>query len=288
MGKVFLPKTIEELWNIADEHPCAVRFAGGTDLFVQLKAFNRRPEALVGLADVNELRHIEKRGNSLFIGASVTHTRLMSEGIIRQRFPVLTYALKSLGSPPIRNMGTLGGNICTASPAGDTLPPLYVLDAEVELRFRDEARRMPIREFILGPGKTAMKEGEMLYGVWISDESSYRIHHFEKVGQRKALAISVASLAALVNTTAEGVIEKVRFAWGSVGPTVVASSEVELALTGLPLTEKPLRQVKPFVEKAVSPIDDVRASSAHRRALAGNLLLRLAAYGPSAVLPGRF
>jgi len=279
MNKVLLPKKIDELWDVMDEHPGALLFAGGTDLFVHLRALNRRPEILVGLADVEELRCVEENGNSVFIGASVTHTRLLSEEIIPRNFPVLANALKSLGSPPVRNMGTLGGNICTASPAGDTLPPLYVLDAEVELKRRDGSRRVPIGRFILGPGKTAIGEGEILSGVWLQTGRPWGISHFEKVGQRKALAISIASMAALMDTTGGGIIEKVRLAWGSVGPTVVTCAGVEAALIGRPLSPETLSRAMPLIEEAVSPIDDVRASAAYRRALAGRLILRLARYG---------
>jgi xanthine dehydrogenase FAD-binding subunit len=279
MNRTFLPKTMDEFRDIMAAHPGAVLFAGGTDLFVRLRALNRKPDVLVGLADLGELQRVEENRGSLFIGASVTHARLLSEGLIQDKFPVLVHALRSLGSPPVRNMGTLGGNICTASPAGDTLPPLYVLDAEMELRRYDECRRVPIRQFIQGPGKTAIRDGELLYGIWLKTGDSWRINHFEKVGQRKALAISIVSVAALVDTTDEGIIKKIRLAWGSVGPTIVTSGEVESALTGLPLNLETLSQVKPLAEAAVLPIDDVRASAAYRRALAARLILRLAGYG---------
>ena len=279
MNQILLPKRIEEIWDIMDEHPGALLFGGGTDLFVHLRALNQRPRVLVGLAGVEELQYVGEKGNSVFIGSSVTHTRLLAEGLILKNFPVLADALRSLGSPPVRNMGTLGGNICTASPAGDSLPPLYVLDAEVELRRRDGSRRVPISQFILGPGKTAISDGELLAGVWLKTGHPRRISHFEKVGQRKALAISIASMAALVDTTDQGIIERARLAWGSVGPTVVTSTTVEAALIGCPLSPEALSRAMPLIEEAVSPIDDVRASAAYRRALAGRLILRLGRYG---------
>jgi xanthine dehydrogenase FAD-binding subunit len=279
MSTTFLPKTMEELRDIMATHPGAVLFAGGTDFFVRLRSLNRKPDVLVGLGNMEALQRIEESRGSVFIGASVTLTRLLSEGLIREKFPVLVAALRSLGSPQVRNMGTLGGNICTASPAGDTLPPLYVLDAEVELRRHEDSRRVPIRQFILGPGRTAIRDGELLYGIWLKTDDSWRINHFEKVGQRKALAIAIASMAALINTSDAGVIERVRLAWGSVGPTIVTSAEVDSALTGLPLNLETLLRVKPLIEAAVSPIDDVRASAAYRRTLAARLILRLAGYG---------
>ncbi len=279
MTTVYRPGSLDEFWDMREKYGEALVFAGGTDLFVKLRALNKYPPVLIGLAGVKELQSIEELSGAVFIGAHATHTRLLSHPRIREHFPVLASALRSLGSPPIRNMGTIGGNICTASPAGDVLPPLYVLGAQVELRKKDGSRRVPIREFILGPGTTALTDGELLSGVWLKKEDSFTIHHFEKVGQRKALAIAVASLAALVTTTETGIVEKARFAWGSVGPTVVTSQDAEDALVGLPLGLKALQSIVPIVERSVSPIDDVRASAAYRKALAGNLVVRLAGRG---------
>ncbi len=277
---MYLPGSLSELWDMQEEWGPALFFAGGTDLFVKLRASDRYPRTLIGLEAVTELQSIEEREGAIFIGARATHTRLLSHPLVQAHLPLLAKALPVLGSPPVRNMGTIGGNICTASPAGDTLPPLYVLGAEVELRKRNESRRMPIHEFILGPGKTALADNELLYGVWIKKDDSPAIRHFEKVGQRKALAIAIASFAALVRTTDAGIVEKADFAWGSVGPTVVTSREAGEALVGCPLTRESLQRIAPIIEKTVSPIDDVRARASYRRALAGNLVVRLAEYGP--------
>lgn len=279
MTQVYRPESLGEFWDMREKHSEALIFAGGTDLFVKLRVLGKYPPHLIGLADVREMRSIEEQNGAVFIGANATHARLLSHPQIREHFPSLASALRSLGSPPIRNMGTIGGNICTASPAGDTLPPLYVLGAEVELRKKDGSRRLPIRQFILGPGKTALADGELLTGVWLEKDDSFTIHHFEKVGQRNALAIAIASLAALVKTTETGIIERARFAWGSVGPTVVTSQDAEDALVGLFLDRHTLHSIVPIVERSVCPIDDVRASAAYRRALAGNLVLRLAGQG---------
>jgi CO/xanthine dehydrogenase FAD-binding subunit len=278
--KFFEPRSLDELWETREKYGDARFFAGGTDLLVRIRALGRYPRALIGLQAVQELQCIEERDESVFIGAHATHTHLLSHPLVATHFPLLAKALRTLGSPPIRNMGTIGGNICTASPAGDTLPPLYVLGAEVEIRGKDESRREPIHEFILGPGKTTLTDGELLYGVWIKKDRAATIHHFEKVGQRKALAIAIASFAALLKTTEAGIIEHAAFAWGSVGPTIVTSRDAGDALVGLPLNLETLQRIRPLVEEAVSPIDDVRASAAYRRALAGNLVLRLVEYGP--------
>jgi CO/xanthine dehydrogenase FAD-binding subunit len=278
--RVFLPKTLNEVWAILEDKPHAAVYAGGTDLLVRLRSLASPcpPTSLICLERIEGLKEIREEGCSVFIGACVTHTGVMMNPLIQKRFPILVKALRTLGSPPVRNMGTLGGNICTASPAGDSLPPLYVLDTEVEICSREGPRRMTLKDFITGPGETALREGELLYGLRIEADEEYSIHRFEKVGQRKALAISIASFAALMKIRDGNIIEKARCAWGSVGPTIVVSKEVEDALTGQPFNEKTLRKVIPLVEKAVSPIDDLRARAAYRRTVAGNLVLRLLEY----------
>jgi xanthine dehydrogenase FAD-binding subunit len=172
-------------------------------------------------------------------------------------------------------MGTVGGNLCTASPAGDCLPPLYALGAEAVLRSKDDERALPIGEFILGPGRTALEPGEILCEIRAPLVPG--LHHFEKVGQRNALAIAVVSLAAVVRLGRGGIVEEARLALGSVGPTVVRPLQAEMALTGRRLAMGVLAEAAELVRAAVSPIDDLRASAAYRREVAGNLLLRLAA-----------
>jgi xanthine dehydrogenase small subunit len=272
----FLPETYDEIWHMLKDKPDALLYAGGTDLLVKLRASHTLHNTpVVCLERIEELRAVYESTGRVFIGACCTHSQLLSNPLIQQKFPVLIKALKSLGSPPIRNMGTIGGNICTASPAGDTLPPLYVLDAEVEIRSESQSRCIPIKDFIVSPGKTVLRKGQILHGLWLESSNGYNIHHFEKVGQRRSLAISIASLAALLKTTGTGIVEKARFAWGSVGPIVVTSDDAEAVLIGKPLSEKAIRALMPLIEEAVSPIDDIRASAAYRRVVAGNLLLRI-------------
>jgi CO/xanthine dehydrogenase FAD-binding subunit len=202
-------------------------------------------------------------------------TELLQSPLIRKHFPVLIDGLKVLGSPPIRNMGTIGGNIVTASPAGDTLPPLYVLKAEVELRKGDSSRRVAIKDFLKGPGETLLAPGEVLTGIFVRKQADLNLHHYEKVGQRKALAIAVVSLAALLRVSDRGMVKEARLAWGSVAPIVITSAEVEAILIGNRLSRQVLEKAARLVQTIVKPIDDLRASADYRRQVAGNLLLRL-------------
>ena len=275
MRKVLLPHTSEELWEVLRAEPQAAVYAGGTDLLVKLRQGLVDPSCLVCLERIEELKGVQEFGHEVFIGACSTHAYLLANPIIRSNFPVLTKALELLGSPPIRNMGTIGGNICTASPAADSLPPLYVLEAEVEIRSKNTSRRMALKEFIQGPGKTSLQPGEIVSGIWVKKAPGYNLHHFEKVGQRKALAISIASLAGLLRASEKGVIEEARFAWGSVGPTIITSPEVEKAVVGNRLSRPILEKAACLARSAVEPIDDIRASGEYRRLVSGNLMVRL-------------
>lgn len=280
MSRVFLPSDLNTLWDIIAAEPAAVIYAGGTDLLVRLRQQPVAPPSLVCLERIEELQGVRKQGNEVFIGACSTHTTLLADRTINKHFAVLVKALACLGSPPIRNAGTIGGNICTASPAGDALPPLYVLDAELEIQSPHSSRRMALKDFIVSPGKTRLERGEILTGIWLNCGMPYSIHHFEKVGQRNALAISLVSLAALLNVSASGIIERVRLAWGSVAPTIAASAAVEAMLTGRPLSRETLEAAMPLVRDAIAPIDDIRATASYRQTVAGNLLLRLIDFAP--------
>ncbi|MDR3557690.1 MAG: xanthine dehydrogenase family protein subunit M [Syntrophobacteraceae bacterium] len=275
MRDVLLPGSIEELWSYMDDRPGASMFAGGTDLLVKMYNGMVDYEALICLERIEELKEVREHEGSIRIGACATHSQLIGEPLVRKWLPALWKAVREIGSPPVRNMGTIGGNICTASPAADTLPPLYAMKAEVELLSRQGARRAPIAEFIRGPGATGLQKAEILSAVWVTKPARFNLHHFEKVGLRSALACSVVSLAALVRLTPGGVVEEASLAWGSVAPTVFTCQEAERALAGRPMCGASLSEAADIVRRFVSPISDVRADGDYRRLVAGNLLLRL-------------
>lgn len=275
MRKVAVPGSIEELWS-SFENDRAVVYAGGTDLLARMYKGIINPESLICIDRVKELKGVREEAEEIRIGACSTHTELLENPLVHEYLPGLRGAIGTIGSPIIRNMGTIGGNICTASPAGDTLPPLYVLQAEVELRTRKNVRRLPIRDFILGPGLTCLNDAEILSGIWIRKQGEYNLHYFEKVGQRNALACSVVSLAAAVRVSQDGIVKKASLAWGSVGPTIITCPEAEDALMGRELCRSRLQEAASLVRECVHPISDIRASAEYRRTVAGNLLLRLA------------
>ena len=280
MRPVFLPRTLQELCETLASVPEARIFAGGTDLFVQMRTGEIGAPALIGVERIEELKGVESGNGSIRIGPGVTHAELLENAAVREELPILAHAVASLGSPLIRNMGTIGGNICTASPAGDTLPPLYLLDARIGLQSPTGRRELPIGDFITGPGSTALKKDEIVTAIRVKKAAGYTLHHFEKVGQRRSLSCAIASLAALIRISDTGVMEVVRLAWGSVAPTVVTAAGIDALLVGQRLSPSLLEKTANEVRRMVSPIDDIRATAAYRREVAGNLLLRLASVFP--------
>ncbi len=278
MTEVHVPRELDELWELLRQEPASVLYAGGTDLLAQMRSGLPSPTSLICLERIESLKGVREEGDHVVIGAATTHSQLLESPLICKEFPVLSQALSALGSPPIRHMGTIGGNIVTASPAADSLPPLTVLRAEVEVCTSSGSRRVPLPEFVLGPGTVDLHRGEVMTRVWVSKATGFNVHHYEKVGRRKSQACGVASIAALLELSNSGTIERARLAWGCVGPTVVESPAVEQALVGKPLTAGTFKAVAGMVEQAVSPIDDIRASAEYRRLVAGSLLQRLAAY----------
>lgn len=278
MRQVHLPLTLAELWPLLDAGPRPLLFAGGTDLFVKMRADKADSDSLIGLERIAELNNIEETDDEIRIGACVTHEEIMSHSLVAKHLPIIAKALSTLGSPPIRAMGTIGGNICTASPAGDTLPPLYVLQAEVEISDRKNSRTLPIGDFITGPGETCLRPGEIVTAVRLKKPREYNLHHFEKVGQRKSMACAIASMAALLEVSPSGMIERARLAWGSVAPTVLRDKGIEEFLVGKHLSKETLSAAAERVALVVAPIDDIRASAYYRRTVSCNLLTRLAVY----------
>ena len=273
--QVLFPRTMEELQRLMNDTPDGRIMAGGTDLLVNLRRTGRKPPAVFCIERMNDLQKIDVLENEVVIGAAVTLQRLLECSTIQTELTALFQALSVLASPPVRHSATLIGNLCTASPAGDTLPPLYVLGAEVVISSSDGMRRQPVAKFITDPGKTTLKPGEMVIAVRIPRPSAGTRSAFFKLGKRKAMAIAVASLAASIVSGDDGTIRYVKLAWGSVGPTVVTSLDAEEYLAGRVLSLESLCEASLIATAAIHPIDDVRAGAEYRRRAAGNLMLRL-------------
>jgi len=273
--KVFLPRSLDEALETKAAHPEALPIAGGTDVMVELNFDRRRPEALLDLTRVPELRAWRREDGALFLGAGVTYARIIHD---LPQFAPLVQASRTVGSPQIRNRGTVGGNLGTASPAGDALPVLAAYDAEVVLiQAGGRQRVLPWHRFMVGPKKTVIEPAELILGA------RWRITHgpgsFSKVGPRNAMAIAVASLCLVINEDDRSV----RVALGSVGPTILRAPEAEglaaraLAEAGAwddPQATVPEAMLAEFGERvaaAARPIDDVRGTARYRRHACGVL-----------------
>jgi CO/xanthine dehydrogenase FAD-binding subunit len=246
---VLNPATLDEALLMKAEHPEALPIEGGTDVMVDLNFDRARPDALLNLNEVAELKGWRRENGGLRLGAALTYTEVMVIGELAASLPALAEASRTVGSPQIRNRGTIGGNLGTASPAGDALPPLLVERAEVEMASVRGMRRLPLTEFLVGPKRNALAEDELITAVHI--EPSGAAQTFMKIGPRNAMVIAVCSLALAVDRERE----ELRASFGSAGP-----------VAGLAVA--PLGDVDGFpdqVSEAASPIDDVRGTAAYRR-----------------------
>jgi CO/xanthine dehydrogenase FAD-binding subunit len=246
------PRTLAEALEAKAERPDAVPVAGGTDLMVELNACRARPSMLLDLSRVDELAAWEHNGEIVCLGAGMTFARIAHE---LTDFPPLVQAARSVGSVQIRTRATVGGNIATASPAGDSLPVLAAYEAQVVVASTDGRRRIPLADFLLGPRRTALAPGELIVGVeWrpVRGRGS-----FAKVGVRNAMVIAIASVC----LQQDEVTGAVRLALGSVGPTVLRARRAEVFAAE---THDPVEFGRLAAEEAL-PIDDLRASAAYRR-----------------------
>lgn len=255
------PHDLDGVVDALATHPDATLLAGGTDLMVEVNLLHRRPETVVSLRHVEELRTLEPG----FIGAGVTWAQLELGP-----FPALAEVARTVGSPQIRAAGTLGGNLGTASPAGDGLTFLAAVDAQVVLASTEGQRRLPWSAFLVAPKQTARREGEVIVGVEVPADATGWSQAFAKVGVRQAMVIAVVSCC--VVRPAE---HDVRVAMGAVGPTVlrVPDAEAAVATGGTPSSEQ-LARFEELVRAGVAPITDHRATEAYRRHAAGVLARR--------------
>jgi CO/xanthine dehydrogenase FAD-binding subunit len=266
---VSLPRTLEEALETAAAHPEVVPIAGGTDVMVELNMDLCRPETLMDVSRLLELQEIRSENGSLFLGAGVSYTRIMRE---LPEATALAQASRSVGSPQIRNRGTVGGNLGTASPAGDALPVLAAWDAEVVLgRAGGSTRSVPWDAFLTGVKQTSLEPGELILGArWPVPNGP---GSFSKIGTRNAMVIAVASVCLQVDEPSRSV----RLALGSVAPTVVRAREAETVAAkafadagawddpGAGVGAGMAERFGELVAEAANPIDDVRGTGAYRR-----------------------
>ena len=242
---VLTPTTLDEALRLKADHPDARPIQGGTDLMVALNFDRERPGAVLNLNEVRELRGFSHENGALRLASGLTYAEI-EHGELRDVLPALAEAARTVGSPQIRNRGTIGGNLGTASPAGDAIPPLVVEGAEVECASVRGTRRVSVLEFITGVKRNALEPDELITAVWLTPSHSPQT--FMKVGPRNAMVIAVVSLAVSAG-------DELRASIGSASPRPV-------------LVTAPRAESASFAERvadAASPIDDVRGTERYRR-----------------------
>ncbi|MEI8323796.1 MAG: xanthine dehydrogenase family protein subunit M [Betaproteobacteria bacterium] len=253
--------------------------AAGTDLMVQMHAGRARLKStLMNIRHLDELHAVTREGEGVRIGALCTISELLHEALLREHFDVLVQACDHFASDQLRNSATLGGNVCNASPAGDTLVPLLLLDAQVELQCKPngsvQTRRVPLAEFITGPGKTTRAPHELVCALWLPMAPKGFVGKFYKFGTRPALDISAISIG-IGGVRCGSSLSQVRLAYGAVAATPMRARAAEAALEGQTLDAARIAAVAALARDEVHPIDDVRASAWYRRELVFNMTQRM-------------
>ena len=261
------PRSLHEALAAKAERPEAVAIAGGTDVMVELNFDRRRPEVVLDLSRVGELAAWDRQDGRLRVGAGVTYTRAIAE--LAGDLPGLAIAARTVGSPQIRNRGTIGGNLGSASPAGDCHPPLLATGAEVEVASTGGSRRIPIDQFFTGPKTSALAPDELICAVHLAAAPGPQ--QFAKIGTRNAMVIAVCSFA-LALDPGRG---RVGTGIGSAGPTPLRARDAEAFLQGVleseglwasraPVGDAAAARFGGLVAAAARPIDDVRGTAAYR------------------------
>ncbi|MCD6306084.1 MAG: xanthine dehydrogenase family protein subunit M [Deltaproteobacteria bacterium] len=270
------PATVEEACRMISELGGKMKIlAGGTDLFVNMKKKLLAPDHLVSVDRIESLAQLDASNGSLRIGSCVKAAVIAESDAVKSAFPALHEGASKLGSPLIRNLATVGGNLVSARPAADFPPPLMVYNAKLVLKSSQGERSVPLTDFIHAPGQTALLPNELLAAVLLERPAAHSGSAYIKLGVRQALEISLVNVAALLTLDpSNGVVTGARVVMGSVGPTPLLSVSAEKALLG----EKPSDALFSAAGEAAAsdskPIDDFRASAEYKRAMVRELTRR--------------
>lgn len=250
--------------------------AGCTDFIPAIRGGRWAFEDGVDIIDIKkipELKYVSLDGDTVRIGATAPLSMVMKSQVISDNAPGLARGISTMASPQVRNLGTVGGNICMSSPAADTAPSLLVLDSRVVIKGNGSEEEVPLYEFFTGPGKNMMTPGQVLTEINFPALKKDESQHFQKIGTRDAVVISIVSAASRLKVS-DGVCETVRIALGSVAPTPVRVMAAEAFLTGKPATDENIDACAKMASQEITPITDLRGSAEYRRDLAYTLTKR--------------
>ena len=269
-----IPNTIEEtielLWQAEGK---AKIIAGGTDLVIGLRNGGQSPQSIIDITRIEELRKIEEKNGTVSIGAAVTHSEIAASSLVKKYGKVLSDAASEIGSPQIRNIGTIGGNIINASPAADTIPPLVVLNAMGRIMSKEGGKQVPIYQLFKGPYKTNLKPHELLTQITFQKLSSNMKSSFIRLARRDAMAIARMSVAIILRIE-KNRIKDVRIAVGSVTPTPQRMSEAEAFLKGKSPDEESLQKASLKVSDTMIRQSGIRPSTSYKKPVVEALFMR--------------
>ncbi|HSJ27502.1 MAG TPA: FAD binding domain-containing protein [Acidimicrobiia bacterium] len=268
------PATIDEaLATLQELGSTATVLAGGTDIMVQLQSGQIHPETLLHIGNLDELRGVDRKNSTVGIGALVTHRSLATDAALSARLPALAEACSTIGGWQTQEVGTLGGNVCNASPAADTIAPLLVADAAVTLTATGGSRSMPLQDFLLGRRSTAARPEELLTRLDVEPCDSGTGEVYLKVAPRTAMEVAVVGLAVRLSVI-DGAVADARIAAAAVAPVPFRSAPAEEILIGSRLEPEAVEEATRLLVAEASPIDDARATASYRRMVLQRLLGR--------------
>ena len=261
----FAPATLKEALQLKGKHGSSLKvLAGGTDLVRDMNLEFKIPEGVLWVGKLG-LEYIRQEDGLIHIGAA---TRMQTAGaskLLQQKATALTQAAAKMASPPVRSLATLGGNLCTASPAGDTVCAMLGLGASVVLASSRGRRTVPLAEFFTGPGKTVIQPGELLTEIVIAPTGRNEGSAYAKIGRRAALTLAVVNATSRVRLDAKGNCEEVVIAMGAVAPRPLRAVKAEKLLRGKPFTAEAIARAAEMAVSETRPIDDVHGTAWYRR-----------------------
>jgi CO/xanthine dehydrogenase FAD-binding subunit len=277
MNEYVAPETVEEVTAIlAEKGDAACILAGGTDVMVRMKrgTLPAGLSTLVSLHRVSGMRGVRVEGSELVIGAATTATDLINDPMVAENAPILARVADRMASAQVRNSATIGGNLANASPAGDLISPLLLLDARLQIASSTGTRELPVEELFTAPGETVLESGEIIVEIRTGLPPAGRRFLFEKAGTRPAMECSLVTVG-LACTREEGRLQQVRVAYGSVASKPLRGKKTEAVLEGAILDEALIDRAVEAADGEIDPISDVRGSCDYRRAIVAAFLRRL-------------
>lgn len=266
------PKSLNGALTLLAEQENGNPIIGGTDLMIAMRAGVASPSHIVDLNEIPELNYITEEEGYINIGATTTHAQVATHSLTA-KLPAILDAVSRIGSPQIRNRGTITGNICNASPAADSAPPLLVHDAEVVIKSLDDERIMPIEDLFVGPKINSLEANELLTEIRIPVPNDGSASSYKRIGRRKAFTLSVVSSAAFIQMDGDTCVDA-KVAFGSVAVTPIRVPEAEVLLKGSKLDEDAIKAASDIVYETVKPITDVRGTAEYRKDMCPVLMKR--------------